>query len=124
MKKAFRIIARVFLCLITVVLILGGTLFGVLSMIAGDTSPAARQMFVTTLLETGQLKFLAGLVASEEEIQAMVNTVFSSVFSTIWIFVSVLKRYSPEGVVTIIVYSFPASKPLRKTGRPSSLPFS
>ena len=32
-----------------------------LSMICSDAFPSAQQMFVTTILETGQLKFLASI---------------------------------------------------------------
>ncbi|MBQ7034168.1 MAG: phosphodiester glycosidase family protein [Clostridia bacterium] len=44
-----------------------------LSMICSDAFPSAQQMFVTTILETGQLKFLASLFLSPEEIQAIVD---------------------------------------------------
>ena len=42
-------------------------------LICHGPSISARQLFVTTLLETGQLKFLASVFLSEDEIQAMVN---------------------------------------------------
>lgn len=42
-------------------------------LICHGPSLSARQLFVTTVLETGQLKFLASVFLSEEEIQAMVN---------------------------------------------------
>ena len=42
-------------------------------LICHGPSMSARQLFVTTVLETGQLKFLASVFLSEEEIQAMVN---------------------------------------------------
>ena len=44
-----------------------------LLLICRGPSLSARQLFVTTVLETGQLKFLASVFLSEEEIQAMVN---------------------------------------------------
>ena len=68
-KYALRVLA----VLLVTVLILVGTLYTVLSMICGDTSPAAKRMFVTTVLESGQLKFLASICLSPEEIQALVN---------------------------------------------------
>ncbi len=37
-------------------------------------SKAARNLFVTTILETGQMKFLASWVCSDEEIQEIVNS--------------------------------------------------
>jgi len=42
-------------------------------LICHGPSLSARQLFVTTVLETGQLKFLASVFLSEDEIQAMVN---------------------------------------------------
>ena len=42
-------------------------------LICRGPSVSARQLFVTTVLETGQLKFLASVFLSEDEIQAMVN---------------------------------------------------
>lgn len=42
-------------------------------LICHGPSLSARQLFVTTVLETGQLKFLASVFLSEDDIQAMVN---------------------------------------------------
>ena len=42
-------------------------------MIASNSNPAAQEMFVTTLLETGQLKFLANMFASQEDIDRIVE---------------------------------------------------
>ena len=44
-----------------------------LYLICRGPSSSACQLFVTTVLETGQLKFLASIFLSEEEVQAMVN---------------------------------------------------
>ena len=44
-----------------------------LYLICRGPSTSACQLFVTTVLETGQLKFLASIFLSEEEVQAMVN---------------------------------------------------
>ena len=44
-----------------------------LRMICSDAFPTAQQMFVTTILETGQMKFLASWFLSPEEIQAIVD---------------------------------------------------
>lgn len=49
------------------------TLLISLRMICSDAFPAAQQMFVTTILETGQLKFLASWFLSPEEIQEIVD---------------------------------------------------
>ena len=42
-------------------------------MFSSDTFPHVQQTFVTTVLETGQLKFLASLFLSSEEIQKIVD---------------------------------------------------
>ena len=60
--------------LLTTVVIIAATLFISLKMMCSDSSPAAQRMFVTTILETGQLKFLASWFLSPEEIQEIVNT--------------------------------------------------
>lgn len=49
------------------------TLVLALNMICSDAFPSAQQMFVTTILETGQFKFLASVFLSAEEIQAIVD---------------------------------------------------
>ncbi len=59
--------------IMTFVVILGATVLISLKMICSDAFPAAQQMFVTTILETGQLKFLASWFLSPDEIQAIVD---------------------------------------------------
>ncbi len=59
--------------LLTFVLALVLTVFISLSMICSSSFPAAQQMFVTTILETGQLKFLASVFLSPEQIQEIVD---------------------------------------------------
>lgn len=44
-----------------------------IGMICSDAFPSAQQMFVTTILETGQLKFLASIYLSPDEIQEIVD---------------------------------------------------
>ena len=44
-----------------------------LAMICSDAFPSAQQMFVTTILETGQLKFLASIFLDGDEIQKIVD---------------------------------------------------
>lgn len=76
-KRAGRIVLTVLLTAFAVILITAafalGTVFLSMKMICGDSSPAARKMFVTTVLETGQLKFLASWFLSPEEIQSLVD---------------------------------------------------
>ena len=49
------------------------TVFVSLKLICGSTSPAAKELLVTTLLETGQMKGVASLFLSAEEIQEIVD---------------------------------------------------
>lgn len=65
---------RVSVGLLTLVLVTAVTAFVSLDMICGNTSPKAKQTFVTTILETGQLKFLASWFLSPEEIQTVVDS--------------------------------------------------
>lgn len=60
--------------LMTVVVVLALTLFLSMKMICGTTSPSAKTTFVTTLLETGQLKFLVSWFVPSDEVQAIVNS--------------------------------------------------
>ncbi|MGM9681062.1 MAG: phosphodiester glycosidase family protein [Eubacteriales bacterium] len=77
-KKILRTVLTVVVTALSVLLItllvIAGTLYMAIGMICGDTSPAAKQMFVTTILETGQLKFLASWYLSTDEIQALVDS--------------------------------------------------
>ncbi len=57
----------------TLVAVLAVTLFFSMKMICGSTSPHAKQTFVTTLLETGQLKFLVSWFVPSDEVQAIVD---------------------------------------------------
>ena len=72
-RKAGRIALRVLACLLTLAAALVITVLVSLRMICSDAFPTAQQMFVTTILETGQLKFLASWFLSPEEIQAIVD---------------------------------------------------
>ncbi|MBR0131069.1 MAG: hypothetical protein IJM08_07175, partial [Firmicutes bacterium] len=72
-RKFGRGLGKVLLVILTfllaVVLALGITI----KMICSDTFPSAQKMFVTTVLESGQLKFLAGLFLTPEQVQAIVD---------------------------------------------------
>lgn len=59
--------------LLTVVAVLAFTLFMSMKMICGSTSPSAKRTFVTTMLETGQLKFLVSWFVPSEEVQEIVD---------------------------------------------------
>ena len=73
-KKTLKIVGKCFAVLLTTVVLIAATLFISLKMICSDISPAAQRMFVTTILETGQLKFLASWFLTPDEIQAIVDT--------------------------------------------------
>ncbi len=68
-----KTVGRFFALLLTLVAAIAATLLLSLNMICSDTFPSAQQMFVTTILETGQLKFLASWFLSADEIQAIVD---------------------------------------------------
>lgn len=74
MKKILNIIMKGFgLLLITIVSILI-TLFITLKLITSNVSVTAKELFVTTILETGQMKFLASWLLPQEEIEKIVNS--------------------------------------------------
>ena len=70
--SAGKTIARVILVLLTTILAIVLALVIVLSTIIKGPSPSARDTFVTTVLESGNLKFLAEVFLSEDEINAIV----------------------------------------------------
>ncbi len=70
---AGRILLRISAVLLTFVAALALTLLISLKMVCSSAFPSAQQMFVTTILETGQLKFLASWFLSSEEIQEIVD---------------------------------------------------
>ncbi len=75
-KKSFKplkLIAYGLSFVLTFAVILVVTVFVCLKMICGDTSPAAKELLVTTLLETGQMKDVASWFLSAEEIQKIVD---------------------------------------------------
>lgn len=64
---------RLLTCLLTLVAAVVVVLYLSLNMLCSDSFPHVQQTFVTTILETGQLKFLASWFLSPEEIQAIVD---------------------------------------------------
>lgn len=76
-KSMGRKIAGIFLktmaFILTTIVALVVTLLLTLNMLCSDTYPSVQRTFVTTILETGQLKFLASWFLSPEEIQAIVD---------------------------------------------------
>lgn len=80
-KKIITGIGKGFLFLITFVAVLALTVLICVKMICSDISPTAKRVFVTTMLETGQLKFLASWFVSEAEIKELVNSNSMPVFN-------------------------------------------
>jgi exopolysaccharide biosynthesis protein len=72
-RKIASVLGRIFLVLLVTVVVLVGTLYLVLQKCCNGPSESARNLFVTTILETGQMKFLASWVCSREEIQEIVD---------------------------------------------------
>ncbi len=70
---AGAVILRVLATLGTFVLAIALTLIISIKMICSDISPAAKDTFVTTLLETGQLKFVANMFVPADEIREIVD---------------------------------------------------
>lgn len=73
-NRAAQVILQILAVLLTAIVILALTLVISVRMMCSEISPAAQRMFVTTLLETGQMKFIPSLFLSEEKIQEIVNT--------------------------------------------------
>ena len=68
-----RIACRGLACVLTLAAAAAVTLLLALRLICSDAFPTAQQMFATTVLETGQLKFLASWFLSPEKIQTIVD---------------------------------------------------
>ncbi len=72
-KKVLKTIGKVFSFIGVFLLILVVTLYLTVQLFVNGPSNKARELFVTTILETGQLKFLASLVLNENEINEIVS---------------------------------------------------
>lgn len=74
LPKFITYILRFLATLLITVLILFTTLLLMLNMFCNGASQRAKELFVTTMLETGQMKFVVSIFLSEEEITAIVNS--------------------------------------------------
>ena len=72
-KKVLGLVGRIALVILVTLTVFFGAFYIVLQKCCNGPSEAARTLFITTILETGQLKFLANWVCSEEEIQEIVD---------------------------------------------------
>ncbi len=61
------------LIIVTIVFFIAAVLFVTLKITCTNSFPAAKQTLVTTLLETGQLKFLVSWFLSPEEVQEVIS---------------------------------------------------
>ena len=73
MNKAVKYILRTLLVLLTIVLWAVLVVFLSIRIIVKGPSVEARDLFVTSMLETGQMKWVVGLVLENEVIQEIVN---------------------------------------------------
>ena len=73
MKKVIGAISKILITILITVAIILITLLIMIKMICSDISESAKELFGTTMLETGQMKFLASMFLSKEELQELVN---------------------------------------------------
>ena len=73
-KNVMSIIGKIFSFIGIFLVILVLTLYLTITLFVKGPSFKARELFITTILETGQLKFLASLVLSENEINEIVSS--------------------------------------------------
>lgn len=72
-KKVLKTIGKAFSFIGVFLVVLIITLYLTVQLFVNGPSSSARELFVTTILETGQLKFLASLVLNEQEINEIVS---------------------------------------------------
>lgn len=73
MKKVLEIVWKTLATVLVTMLFFVVTLMATMKMICSDISQSAKELFATTMLETGQMKFLATMFLSNEEVQQLVN---------------------------------------------------
>lgn len=72
-KKIGSFFLKTMAFILTTIAAIAVTLLLVLNLLCSDAYPSVQRTFVTTILETGQLKFLASWFLSPKEIQEIVN---------------------------------------------------
>lgn len=103
-SKLITYVGHITLLLITVLAALAVTLLVIINAFCNGTSPAAKKVFVTTILETGQLKFLASWFLTPEEIQEVVNS-------------NSMEEFKEEVNTSLIVVEASSNKSSGKTGQ-------
>ena len=73
MKKALNVIGKIFSFLGVTLGMIFISLVLTITLICHGPSESAKELFATTILETGQLKFLANVFLSKEELQEIVD---------------------------------------------------
>ena len=105
--KILKYTGRTGLVLLTFVAALAATLVLIINSFCNGTSPAAKKVFVTTILETGQLKFLASWFLSADEIQEVVNS-------------NSMETFNEEVNTSLIVVEATSNKSSGKVGQTST----
>lgn len=82
MKKVIGAISKTIITILITIAIILITLLIMIKMICSDISQSAKELFATTMLETGQMKFLASIFLSKEELQELVNKNSVAVMNT------------------------------------------
>lgn len=82
MKKVIGAISKTLITILITIAIILITLLIMIKMICSDISQSAKELFATTMLETGQMKFLASMFLSKEELQELVNENSVAVMNT------------------------------------------
>ncbi len=73
MKKVVKVLTKIFAFIGVTVGFVLVTLIITVAMFCSDISKNAKELFVTTMLETGQMKFIPRLFLSKEELQTLVD---------------------------------------------------
>ncbi len=72
-QKLLILLGRTIITVFITILIVFTTLLLMLNMFCNGSSQRAKELFVTTFLETGQMKFIVSIFLSEQEITEIVN---------------------------------------------------
>lgn len=72
--KLLKVIGKVFSFILSFIVVLFITVYGMGLIFCYGPSIHARNLFITTILETGQMKFLAGMFMSNDKIQEIVDS--------------------------------------------------
>ena len=73
MKNIFKLMGRILIILLITVVFVFITLLITIRLICSDISQGAKELFATTFLETGQMKFMVSMFLSNDEIQELVH---------------------------------------------------